>query len=202
MKKRIFRWVVLLAIGFGIGSIIGFFQSQKEEKTSIISVSPDSNKSEKEFTLIDHNGNTVTQNNYVSSYKLIFFGFTFCPAVCPTELQKINVIMDELGALAENITPIFISIDPERDNPEVMKNYISNFHPKMVGLTGSFEQIDAIKKQYNVYAKKVENEMMDEYMMDHSSFLYFMSPSDELIALYPAKDSAVNIAQDIKDRIN
>ncbi len=218
MKNRLTRWIILLVIGFAIGSAIGYFQGKNEQKNNIIELSPDSTNNAqtqasaqeptktktkgKTFTLIDHNGKQVTQDKYADSYKLMFFGFTFCPAVCPTELQKVNLIMDELGELANNITPIFVSIDPERDTPEVMKEYVAQFHPKLVGLTGSMEQIEAVKKTYNVYAKKVENDMMEEYMMDHSTFLYFMSPDNNLIALYPAKDSAEKIAKDIKSRIN
>ncbi len=208
MKKHLFRWMILLTIGFGIGSAIGYFQGKNEQNNDTIALSPDNNKTSptkvkgKVFALIDHNGVQVTQDNYKDSYKLIFFGFTFCPAVCPTELQKINLIMDELGNKAENITPIFVSIDPERDTPDIMKEYVAQFHPKLVGLTGSTAQIEAVKKEYNAYSKKIENDMMDEYMMDHSAFLYLMSPDNNLLALYPAKDTAIEITQDIKGRIN
>ncbi len=207
MKNRLIRWMVLLAIGFGIGSIIGLYQSKEELKTEAISRSPD-DKDVKEkseiygsFSLVDHNGQEVAQDNYVGSYKLIFFGFTFCPAICPTELQKMNIIMNELGELSEKITPIFISIDPDRDTPEVMKEYVEQFNPRLVGLTGTQEQINAVKKSFKVYAKKVENDMMDYYMMDHSSFLYFMDKDNNLLAMYPAKDTAVKIAENIKKSI-
>ncbi len=203
MKHHLIRWIVLLAIGFGIGSIIGLYQGIEEQNIENISLSPDDKKITKDeekysFSLIDHNGKEVTQDSYSSTYKLIFFGFASCPAICPTELQKINVIMSELGDLSDKITPIFISVDPERDTVEVMKEYVAQFNPKLVGLTGSQEQIDAAKKAFHVFARKVENDMMDSYMMDHSSFLYFMDKDNKLVAMYPAKDSAVNITSDIK----
>ncbi len=204
LKKRLIRWVVLLAIGFGIGSIIGLVQSKDELKSEVIELSPDDkqktteNNTQYKFNLIDHEGKEVTQDTYAGNYKLIFFGFTFCPAICPTELQKMNVILDELGDLANEITPIFITIDPERDNVAVMKEYVAQFNPKLIGLTGSQEQIDAVKKSFHAFARKVENEMMEYYMMDHSSFMYFMDKDNNLIAMYPAKDTAMKIASDIK----
>ncbi len=216
MKARLVRWIFLLLIGLGIGSAIGYYQAQDEMEGGSIPLSPDAQgnatilkKSSKsttksssavggDFALIDHTGKDVTQADYADSYKMIFFGFTYCPAVCPTELQKVNLILDELGEMGEKITPIFITVDPERDNVEVMKEYVEQFHPRLIGLTGSQEQIDAVKAAYRVYANKVENDMMDEYMMDHSAFLYFMSPENTLVAMYPSKDTAVQIAEDIK----
>ena len=215
MKNHILRWGVLLAIGFGIGSAIGYFQSMNETITSETSESNGNatiiKKPRKiadqfkniggEFSLINHEGQAVTQDTYAGTYKLIFFGFTFCPAVCPTELQKITLIMGDLEELSDQITPLFISIDPERDSPEVMKKYVEQFHPKLIGLTGSVEQIDAIKKSFHVYASKVENDMMDEYMMDHSSFMYLTDHNNKLIGIYPAKDDAIDIAQEIRELI-
>ena len=221
MKKRFLRWGILLLIGFGIGSAIGYIQSQNELGGGVIDVSPDTSKNATvlkaskrtkqdtasgsvdiggDFELVDHHGKVVTQDNYADSYKLIFFGFTFCPAVCPTELQKVHVIMDELGDVSEKITPLFITVDPARDTVDVMNDYVGQFHPKLVGLTGSLEQIEIVKKAFRVYSSKVENEMMDGYMVDHSAFLYLMSPENGMIALYPSKDTAIQIAEDIKGR--
>lgn len=219
MKNRLIRWVILLLIGLGIGAAIGYYQAQDELSDGVISVSPDDaennatilkkNESTSHagtsdiggaFTLTNHLGEEVTQETYNDQYKLIFFGFTYCPAVCPTELQKVSVIMNELGDIAEKITPIFITVDPERDDVETMKSYVEQFHPDLVGLTGTPEQIETVKNAYRVYASKIENDMMEGYMMDHSAFLYFMSPENTLIALYPAKDTAKEIAEDIAAR--
>ncbi len=213
MKARLIRWVFLLVIGLGIGSVIGYFQAQEEMGGGVITLSPNdragaspisrdntSSNVGGAFTLINQNGEEVTQDTYAETYKLIFFGFTFCPAVCPTELQKLAVIMDDLGPMADQVTPIFVSVDPERDTPEVMKDYVTQFHPKLVGLTGSQEQIDAVKDLYKVYSSKVENDMMDGYMVDHSAFLYLMDKNNKMISLYPAKDTAQDIAKDLKTR--
>ncbi len=220
MKSRLLRWVLLLCIGLGIGSAIGYFQAQSEMNSGVIELSPDdqaatiikrdssettqataASKVGGAFTLINQDGEEVTQDTYADKYKLMFFGFTYCPAVCPTELQKVAVIMDTLGEKADQIVPIFVSVDPERDTPVVMKAYVEQFHPNLVGLTGSQEQIDVVKELYKVFSAKVENDMMDEYMVDHSSFLYFMGHDNKMITLYPSKDTAADIAADLDKHI-
>lgn len=218
MKKRFIRWIILLVIGLGIGSLIGYFQAQNELESGVITVSPDENsnatilkqpESKKiegaedvggGFSLIDHNGQKVTEANYADDYKLVFFGFTYCPAICPAELQKIALIMDDLGDQAENITPLFITVDPERDTVEVLRDYVVQFHPDIVGLTGSENQIDAVKNAFKVYASKVENEMMEGYMVDHSAFTYLTDMDNKVIAFYPAEKTAEEIAQDIREK--
>ncbi|MGH1456580.1 MAG: SCO family protein [Alphaproteobacteria bacterium] len=221
MKNRFIRWVFLLIIGFGIGAGITYLKAKKELGGGVISLSPDDNSAATilkkpvnmndeavvgssdiggSFTLVDQDGNEVTDADYDDTYKLVFFGFTFCPAICPAELQKFALIMDNLGEDADKITPIFITVDPERDTAGVMKAYVEQFHPALIGLTGSQEQIDAVKNAFKVYASKVENEMMDEYMMDHSSFTYLMDKNNKLIAMYPSKDSAEKIVEDIKKK--
>jgi len=153
------------------------------------------------FTLVNHNGKTVTQDDFSDTHKLVFFGFTYCPAICPTELQKITLILGDLEEeISSKITPVFITIDPERDTTEQLKQYVEQFHPRLVGLGGSPEQIAAVKKSFRVYATKVENEMMDEYMMDHSSFMYFMDHDNKLVAMYPSTDTAEDVADDIRVR--
>ncbi len=219
MKKRMVLWVIYLLIGAGIGATYNYFNKNKTLEDGVIALSPDdkdvtilkpqrstknTNKVESsiggEFAMVDHNGNDVTQADYADAYKLVFFGFTYCPAICPTELQKVTLIMNELGAASDAITPIFITVDPERDTVEQMKQYVEQFHPKLVGLTGTPEQIKATAESFKVYASKVENEMMEEYMMDHSSYLYLMDKDNSLIAIYPSTDTAMEIAADIQER--
>ncbi len=221
MKNRFIRWIFLLVIGFAIGAGITYFKAKNELSKGVsalssvdegaatilkkpVSASDDEVIGASDigggFSLIDHDGKDVTEHDYADSYKLIFFGFTYCPAICPAELQKFALIMDELGEDAEEIKPLFITVDPERDTAEVMKNYVIQFHPDLIGLTGSQAQIDAVKNAFKVYASKVENEMMEGYMMDHSSFTYLTDKENKLIAMYPAKDSAEDIAADIKAR--
>ena len=134
------------------------------------------------FELIDHNGNKVSDKTYAGQHLLVFFGFTYCPDICPAALQKVSVVMDQLGPKAEGLKPIFISVDPERDTVDQMKLYMSNFDSRIVGLTGSTAQIADAVKVYRAYAKKREDPSnSDGYTMDHSSFLYLMAPNGDFI---------------------
>lgn len=157
------------------------------------------------FEMLNQDGQTVTEADYDGSYKLMFFGFTHCPGICPGELTKMSSVLDilEENGQAEKITPIFVSIDPARDTPEVMKEYIEVYDSRLVGLTGSQEQVDAMKDAYKVHASKVEMEMMDpgEYMMDHSTFTYLMSPENDLLLVFDMQDKPEQIAEEIKSAI-
>ena len=159
-----------------------------------------------DFEALDHNGEPVTQKILQGHYSLVYFGFTYCPAICPTELQKISATLETLQQqspeLADQIQPVFITIDPERDTPAVMKDYISLFHPRLIGLSGTPEQIDHIKQVYRVYAKKVESEEMSEYTMDHSSYIYLLDQNGALISIYKIDDTAGYMARDITARLN
>ncbi len=135
------------------------------------------------FTLIDHNGKTVTDANFRGRYMLVFFGYTFCPDVCPTALQTITEAMDLLGAKADKVQPVFISVDPERDTPKVLKSFMENFHPRMIGLTGSSEQVAAVAKIYRLYYAKASDE--DDYLIDHQAFIYLMGPDGKIITYFP-----------------
>lgn len=136
------------------------------------------------FTLINQDGDTVTEQSFADSYKLVFFGFTNCPEICPVELQKMTLALENMGPLADRIQPIFITTDPERDTPEVMKEYVALYHPNLVGLTGTVEQINEVKETYRVYAAKQEIPGQDGYQMNHSSYIYLMSPDNELVTMF------------------
>jgi len=151
-----------------------------------------------DFTLTNHLNQIVTQDDFSNQYRLIYFGFTYCPAICPTELQRISTILKELGSAGEDIQPIFITIDPERDTVETMKNYVGLFHPRLIGLTGTVEQIETVKKAYKIYAAKAQDETMNDYTMDHSSFIYFMGPDNSLIRIFKTQDSIEDMLRVIK----
>ena len=108
---------------------------------------------------------------------LVFFGFTYCPDVCPTALQVMAAALDKLGPKAERITPVLITVDPERDTPAQLASYVKSFHPRLVGLTGTPAEIDAVAKAYRVYVKKVPDPKSTAgYTIDHSSIIYVMGP--------------------------
>lgn len=126
------------------------------------------------FTLLDQHGRTVTEADLRDHVSLVYFGYTFCPDVCPTELLNISVAVNELGPRAAEVTPIFITVDPARDTVEAMAAYVGHFHPSLVGLTGSEAQVARAAKAYKVYYAKVADDSASDYLMDHSSYVYLM----------------------------
>jgi len=134
------------------------------------------------FSLTDHTGKRVTDRDFRGRYMLVYFGYTFCPDICPASLQVISAALDQLGPAADQVTPVFITMDPERDTPEKLAAYIKSFHPRLVGLTGSPAELASALKAYRVYAKKVPDEKDPaSYTMDHSSVVYLMGPDGDLV---------------------
>ena len=141
------------------------------------------------FQLLSHTGETVTEKSWPGQYLLLFFGFTHCPDVCPTELAKMTRILEGLpSATVDKIQPIFISVDPKRDDVEGMAGYVSHFYPSLVGLTGTEEQIQAVVDQYRVYAQAQSPDETGYYVVDHSAFTYLMAPEGELLEVFNYDD--------------
>lgn len=140
------------------------------------------------FHLTDHTGKPVTEADFAGQYMLIYFGYTACPDVCPTELSSIaagiDILAEESPELAAQVVPVFITIDPARDTQAVMADYAAAFHPRMVGLTGTQAEIDEAAKKYRVYFAKGEVVSEDFYLMNHSSYIYFMGPQGEFITMF------------------
>ena len=149
------------------------------------------------FTLVNDAGETVTDETFRGRYMLIYFGFTFCPDVCPTELGIMSAALDQLGEKAEKVQPLFVTIDPERDTPEVMSRYVTLFHPRLMGLTGTPEQIASIAKAYHVFYRKAEDESSTDYTMDHSSIVFLMGPDGEYLKLFPPQTPPDKMAETI-----
>ena len=151
------------------------------------------------FTMVNEKGETVTEKTYAGKYMLLFFGFTNCGDVCPTELQVMAAAFTEMGALSDTITPIFVSIDPERDSPQVMADYVKNFHPRLQGLTGTPDQVAAFAKIYHIFYQKVPNPKDPaDYEMDHSSILYLMGPDGKFIKHFTYTTDAKGLAEALK----
>ncbi len=136
------------------------------------------------FSLTDHTGRAVTEADFAGRVLLVYFGFTFCPDVCPTELGIMAQAMEDLGPQAARVTPILITIDPERDTPQALAPYVENFHPAMRGLTGTPQQIADVARRYRVYYQRVQRPNMTEYLMDHSSFIYLVGPDGRVRNLF------------------
>lgn len=133
-----------------------------------------------DFSLIDHHGRSVTHEDFLGRWQLVFFGFTHCPDVCPTTLNRVAGVLDALGPKAEELTPLFITVDPKRDTAEEMARYIQIFDPRIVGLTGTPEAIKAAASGFRVYYSSVpQGGAPDDYTISHSTFLYLLRPDGE-----------------------
>ncbi len=148
------------------------------------------------FTLVNQDGKTVTEKDFLGRYMLVFFGFTYCPDFCPTELQVMTAALDQMGEQAKKIQPVFVSIDPDRDTPEVMKSYVENFGGGLVGLTGSAEQVAQAAKAFRVYYAKAGQGA--DYKMDHSTFIYLMGPDGRFVKHFTYTTDAARLAQELK----
>lgn len=150
------------------------------------------------FTLVDSNGRTVTDQDFRGKYLLVYFGYTYCPDVCPTTLNAVARAMDRLGKKADDLQPVFITVDPRRDTPAVMKQYTAAFTPRLLGLTGTAAQIAAAAKEYHVYyAEHRTGPGPNDYSMDHSSILYLMGPDGRFIAPIRTDASGAEIATEL-----
>jgi protein SCO1/2 len=146
------------------------------------------------FSLVDHTGRAVTERDFAGRALLVYFGFTYCPDVCPTELGTIAAAIDAMGPAGERVTPVLVTIDPERDTPAALADYVARFHPRMVGLTGSAEQIAQAARAYRVYYAKVRPRDSSDYLMDHSSFIYFVGPDGRVRSLFRPETAPEAIA--------
>lgn len=154
------------------------------------------------FTMIDQNGRTITDRSFAGKYRIMYFGYTFCPDVCPTDVQTIGAAVKTLESsdlsIGAKIVPVFVTVDPARDTPAVLKQFVSAFHPRMVGLTGSADQIAAIKTEYAVYASKGDPSPGGGYLVNHSRQAYLMDPDGKPIALLPQEQGPDAVATEIK----
>jgi protein SCO1/2 len=153
------------------------------------------------FALIDGTGKAVTDADFRGRWMLVYFGYTFCPDVCPTELQSVSTALDLLGPLAARVVPVFITVDPERDTPAVMAEYVKLFDPRLIGLTGSAAQVAAATRAYRVYAQRVDTKTNTDYLMNHSSFIYLMGPDGRFVALFRQGMAPQEIATAIQARL-
>lgn len=145
------------------------------------------------FTLVDEDGKTVTDKDVLAKPALVYFGYSFCPDVCPLDGARNAEAVDLLKAKGLNVTPVFISIDPERDTPAVLKDFTANLHPDMIGLTGTLEQVQAASRAYKTYFKK-QDSGDQYYMMDHSTYTYLMLPGSGFADFFTRDDTAAQIA--------
>jgi len=149
------------------------------------------------FALIDHTGKLRTDEDFRGKLLLIYFGYSYCPDVCPTDLQQIGLALEQLGAASEAVQPLFITLDPARDTPDVLKKWTDAFDPHLIGLTGTVPQIDAVAKQFAVYFKREQPNKDGAYLVDHARMALLMGPKGEPIALIPQDKDAQAVAAEL-----
>ena len=154
------------------------------------------------FTLTDQDGRRVSNKDFAGDYRLVYFGFSYCPDVCPVDLQLIGQGLRQFEesdpAKAARVQPIFITTDPERDTPAVLKEYVAAFHPRLIGLTGSPEEIAEVAKRHGVYFAKRGEEGASDYLVDHSRVALLFGPQGEPIAIIPHDQGADAVAAELE----
>jgi protein SCO1/2 len=153
------------------------------------------------FALVDHNGRSRTDEDFRGKLVLVYFGFTYCPDICPTDLQNIGLALDQLGQEAEKVQPLFITVDPERDTAEHLKEYLQSFHPSFIGLTGDTSAIRAAADAFKVYYARVSNGQGDDYTVDHTAFIYLMGADGGYVGFFPPGTSSERIAEMLRKQL-
>lgn len=155
------------------------------------------------FTLTDQNGKTVSDTDFRGKYMLIYFGYTYCPDICPTALARNAEALALIGDLAEKVVPIFITIDPERDTQELLKSYVGHFDPRLIGLYGSPEETAKVAKEFRVYYTKVADEGSSiedgTYLVDHTAITYLMGPDGKFLQHFSHAMSADDMAKRLRE---
>ena len=183
-KLLVFILCLILVVLIASGAWVFVRQSDERQKGSgLVGGS---------FELLDQDRNSITNNSFPNKFKIIYFGFTFCPDVCPMGLTTISEALDSLGTKAQHIQPIFITLDPLRDTAEVLKSYRENFHESIIFLTGTEEQIRSVAKLYKVYFQKTNDN--DDYLIDHSAITFIMAPSGGYLKHFGPNATAVEFS--------
>ena len=203
-KPRVFRTILWCAVFVGLAGYAILVSLEKYPRSGSSAVNYSGEASiRSEFSLIDHTGKDVTQADFEDRWQLVFFGFTNCPDVCPTTLAYMGSALDILGEQADQVAPIFVTVDPARDTVPIMAEYVSAFHPRLIGLTGSEEQVAQAAANFRTWYDRAEDDTApDGYYMAHQGYMYLMRPGGKFEALYqergqPPKELADEIAMRI-----
>jgi len=180
-------------VGLGLGFLIPVSKPDLEVSQSIIG-GP--------FEMVNHLGETVTQESFKGRHMLVYFGYTFCHDVGTTELQSMTVALNDMGEEADAITPVFVTIDPARDDVAAVRDYIGFFHPRLVGLTGTPEQVEAMTDAFGVfYARARDTGETTDYLMDHSSLIFLMDEDGRYVTHIRANTSPEAMARQLRDAL-
>ena len=210
MGARLIRILLILAAGLALALVIALVQTQMDRAANRQQLA-ESGKAGfvpgievgGPFELTDQSGRTVTDQDFRGKLMLIYFGYAYCPDICPTDLQQIALAMDELGEAAAEVQPIFITIDPARDTVASLSRYVGLFHPRLLGLTGTDAQIAAAAKAYRVFYQKApaKGGAPDEYLMDHSTYSYLMGRDGKLLTVFAHGTTPETIAKAVRQHL-
>jgi len=154
------------------------------------------------FELTDHTGRIRTERDFRGQLLLVYFGFTYCPDICPADLQAVGLALDRLGNEAARVQPLFVTVDPERDTAEHLAEYVKLFHPRLIGLTGSLDAIRKAADAYKVYFAKVPiGKEANDYTVDHTAFIYLMDRDGNYLGFFPPGTSADRMVEIIRPRL-
>lgn len=153
------------------------------------------------FALIDQDGRPRTDADFRGKLLLVYFGYTYCTDICPTDLQAISTAIDKLGPAGESVQPLFITVDPEHDTPEAIKLYVALFHPRLVGLTGSAKQVKTVARAYKVYYAKNEQSKKSDPVIDHSGFVFLVGRDGKYLGFFPPGTSADRMIDGLRPQL-
>ncbi|EDN09295.1 mitochondrial metallochaperone Sco1 [Histoplasma capsulatum] len=204
-----FSWkAAALFVATGVAMIFYFrYEKARLERKRVVEMSKGVGKPKVggPFVLKDLDGNEFTEEKLKGKYSFVYFGFTHCPDICPDELDKMAEIIDLVKAKSNNksvLRPVFITCDPARDSPEVLRKYLAEFHKGIIGLTGTYEQVKHVCKQYRVYFSTPQNvKPGEDYLVDHSIYFYLMDPDGDFVECIGRQDTAETAASTIVDHI-
>lgn len=157
-----------------------------------------------DFTLTDHRGAAFDTRSLRGQFPLIYFGYSFCPDICPLELQKMGqalASLEEEGVDTSKIAPLFVTVDPERDTPESLADYVPNFHDRLIGLTGTQTEVDLVARQYRVRHARADSGYEDYYLVDHTSLIFLLDEDGNLVRFFTSRDTVETISSALKARV-
>jgi protein SCO1 len=203
MGMRSFFLAVVVALGMGAGLAFVIDRPDLDRSPATAVVAEGEATIGGPFELVDQRGRKVSDEDFRGRYLLVYFGFTYCPDVCPTELQVISTALERLGKLAQNVQPLFVTVDPERDTTAVLASYLKHFDPRILGLTGGQAQVAKAIKAYGVYAAKdTHNAGAAGYVVNHSTAVYFMDTHGHYIEHFNYGTTPEDMAAHMAEQLN
>lgn len=199
-------WKSLAAMCATGGGLLWWYDAERRRRLESIRAGPSSGKASiggafGNVKLANENGRAWRTDELKGKFALLYFGFTMCPDICPDELEKMAECVDLVEKAGKSVVPVFVSIDPERDTVKRVKEYVKEFHPKLLGVTGTVEACKAAAKQYRVYYHKTGDEDGDDYLVDHSIIMYLVDPAGEFVTFYGKNYEAAPMAEAILEQM-